>query len=63
MKEVNEKHEREMRDQKEQYESQISKLKNSINALQIDLDLERNQMNANEEMIHSMIHNIYLGFA
>lgn len=33
-------------------------LRNQCKGLQIELDMEKNQMSAQEEMLHSLVHNI-----
>ena len=41
----------------------MNELKNKLKAMQHELDMERNQMSAQEEMLHSLVHNISLEFA
>ena len=51
-----------LKDLRNDYESKMSELKNKIKSLQMELDMERNQMSAQEEMLHSLVHNISLEF-
>ena len=39
-------------------ESQIKELKMKLRSMQIELDVEKNQMSAQEEMLQSLIHNL-----
>ena len=41
----------------------MNELKNKLKAMQHELDMERNQMSAQEEMLHSLVHNISMEFA
>ena len=41
---------------------QLKNTRNTVKALQIELDMERNQMSAQEEMLHSLVHNISMEF-
>ena len=41
----------------------MNELRNKLKAMQHELDMERNQMSAQEEMLHSLVHNISLEFA
>ena len=45
------------------HDKEVVELKNQIKSAQIALDMEKNQMSAQEEMLHDMIHNIALEFA
>jgi hypothetical protein len=49
-------------DQKSDYEEKMKELKDKIRSLSVELDMERNQMSAQEEMLHSLVHNISLEF-
>lgn len=55
-------HEKELRTLKQDHEQQVRKLKNSISSLQNELNMECNSMSAQEEMLHSLIHNISVEF-
>ena len=50
------------RDAKTDYEGMIRELKAQIRSLQIELDVERNQQTAQEEMLNSLVHNISMEF-
>ena len=48
---------------REDGEQMLKNQKNLVKSLQIELDMERNQMSAQEEMLHSLVHNITLEFS
>lgn len=56
-------HEREKESLKSEMQQQIRNTSNTVKALQVELDLERNQMSAHEEMMHSLIHGISMEFS
>lgn len=47
----------------DEYETQIQKLKNSVTSLQNELNIECNQMSAQEEMMHGLLHSICSEFS
>jgi serine kinase of HPr protein (carbohydrate metabolism regulator) len=47
----------------DEYETQIQKLKNSVTSLQNELNIECNQMSAQEEMMHGLLHSICTEFS
>lgn len=55
-------HEKELKSLRQDHEQQVKKLRNSISSLQNELNMECNSMSAQEEMLHSLIHNISLEF-
>mmetsp|Transcript_41497 Transcript_41497/g.63342 ORF Transcript_41497/g.63342 Transcript_41497/m.63342 type:complete len:113 (-) Transcript_41497:1367-1705(-) len=54
---------KEKKNQKEDLYEEIQNQKNQIKALQVELDQERNSMTAQEEMMHSLIHNLTMEFS
>lgn len=60
MKEVKESLTQQMNKQKQEYEMHITSLRNTNKALQVELDQEKNSMSAQEEMLHSLVHNLAL---
>jgi hypothetical protein len=52
-----------MKEQKHDNERKVAELRNALKSSQIELDMERNQMSAQEEMLHDMVHNISMEFA
>jgi predicted nucleic acid-binding Zn-ribbon protein len=62
MNESSERSYRALMDQKSDYEEKMKELKDKIRSLSVELDMERNQMSAQEEMLHSLVHNISLEF-
>lgn len=50
-------------DMKQEYEESIKRQKNLVNSFKMELEMERTQMSAQEEMLHSLVHNISLEFA
>ena len=54
---------KQLKEQKSDYVQQMNELRNKLKAMQHELDMERNQMSAQEEMLHSLVHNISLEFA
>lgn len=54
---------KQLKEQKSDYVQQMNELKNKLRGMQHELDMERNQMSAQEEMLHSLVHNISLEFA
>lgn len=61
--EVQDRYKKAMKDQRHDHEKNVVELKNQIKSSQIALDMERNQMSAQEEMLHDMIHTISMEFA
>ena len=63
LKETADKYQRLIKDQKHDNERKVVELKNALKSSQIALDMEKNQMSAQEEMLHDMVHNISMEFA